>query len=127
VGDQGGVFPLAIGAKGALEEEQVGKEWVASGFLVQGLLFVEGQGPFAGQEEGTVFFVEEVVEFGAQTKIDGGGGGQGTDVDGEKRGVFGLPFDVNEMAVSKFFEHAFESGDGDVGLTGKIFVGATGG
>jgi hypothetical protein len=28
VGDQGGVFPLAIGAEGSLEEEQVRKEWV---------------------------------------------------------------------------------------------------
>ena len=92
------------------------------GFFIQSFLVVGGEGPFAGEEAGTVVGGEVVVEFRGQTEVDGRGGGQGTDMDGEEGGVFGLPFDLDQTTVSQLFEHPFEGGERDMGETGEVVV-----
>ena len=99
--NEGLVLLLAIGAKGASEEQDVGEERMAVRFLVQGLLVVGGEGPFAGEEEGAIVVGEVVVEFGAKTKINGRGGGEWVHVDGEEGGTFALPFDVDQATMRR--------------------------
>ena len=120
--DQGVVMALPIGAKRPAEQHEVGDEGIAVRFLVEGFLVLRGQGSFAGQEQGAVFLAEEIVEFGAKTKIDGREGRQGTDVNGEKGGVLGLPLDVDKPTQGEFLQHPVEGGNGDVGQAGEVFV-----
>ena len=113
---------LPIGTEGTLEEEEISQERIAAGFLVQGSLVVRGEGPFAREEQRAVFVGEEVVEFGAKTKIERRGGGQRMEMDGEEGRAFGLPLDLDQPTVGEFFKHAFERGERDVGKASEVFI-----
>src|SRR5262245_21313884 len=119
---QGFVVALPIGTTDAAEEQNVSEEGVAVGFFVQGFLVVGGQGAFTREEQRTVISGEVVVEFRGQTEVDARGGGEGTNLNREEAGVFGLPFDVYKIALGEFLEDAFERRNGNMGKARKIFI-----
>jgi len=72
---KGFVVSLPIGTKGAAKQEDVGEQGIPMGFLVEGFLVLGGEGPFAGEEEGTVVVGEVVIKFWTEAKVNSRGGG----------------------------------------------------
>ena len=111
---------LPLGTKGLPEDEQVELIGITIGFqlLQQG----RGEEPFAGKEEGPVFFGEEIVAAG-MVKVQGHRFRcEWAFKDCKQAGAFGLPGDGDELAARKGFAHAFEGRAGDMGRGGEVVV-----
>ena len=62
---------LAIRTKGALKEEEISEEWIASGFLIEGFLVMRRECAFTGEKQRAIFAGEKIVKFRAKAEVDG--------------------------------------------------------